>query len=45
MRLFYGREFETRSLARLLATTRRSFAFHVVDPLNSIHEFTEQSNK
>ena len=40
MRLFYGREFETR-FASPLATNRRSFAFYVVDPLSSVHEFAE----
>jgi hypothetical protein len=32
-------EFETRSLPRSLAPTRRGFAFYVADPLSSIHEF------
>jgi hypothetical protein len=31
-----GNEFETRSLA----ATRRGFAFHVADPVSSIHKFT-----
>ena len=30
-------EFETRSLTRSLAVTRRGFAFYVTDPLSSIH--------
>jgi streptogramin lyase/tetratricopeptide (TPR) repeat protein len=33
-------EFETRSLPRLLAATRRGFAFYVADPLSSIHQCT-----
>jgi hypothetical protein len=33
-------EFETRSLPRLLAATRRGFAFYVAGPVSSVHEFT-----
>ena len=36
----FKHEFETRSLPRSLAATRRGFAFYVADPLSSIHEFT-----
>ncbi len=36
-----GREFETRSLPRSLAATRRGFTFYVADPLSSIHELTQ----
>jgi hypothetical protein len=35
-----GHEFETRSLPRSLAATRRGFTFYVADPLSSIHELT-----
>jgi hypothetical protein len=31
-------EFETRLLPRLLAATRRGFAFYVTDPVSSVHE-------
>ena len=36
----FGHEFETRSLPRWLAATRRGFAFYVADPVTSVHEFT-----
>ena len=34
----FRHEFETRSLPRSLAATRRGFAFYVADPLSSIHK-------
>ena len=37
------REFETSSLPRSLAATRRGFAFHVADPPSSIHKFTRNN--
>jgi hypothetical protein len=40
LKSFSRHEFETRSLPRSLAATRRGFAFYVADPLSSIHEFT-----
>ena len=35
-----GHEFETCSLPRSLAATRRGFTFYFADPLSSIHELT-----
>jgi hypothetical protein len=36
-------EFETRSLPRSLAATRRGFAFYLADPISSLHEFTRRT--
>jgi hypothetical protein len=40
MRSTMRHEFETRSLPRSLAATRRGFTFYVAGPLSSIHEVT-----